>query len=173
MESGDVLRRIPPRINFHYLATVRGALNLASIVCGIIVAACANKELCKYYDDGDKDCGSASEMGMGGESFLVFVAVTGLIFTFLLLIAYLLEIPDRVFSLPWLSIEIVGQAIYTVLYFIAMAVGSFFANGGLGDAGKVNRFGVRGAWIAAAIFSAFNFLLHGASLIILWWRQRQ
>ncbi|KAJ3633441.1 hypothetical protein MTP99_010392 [Tenebrio molitor] len=58
-------------------------------------------------------------LSYNADDFYNFVAGTGFCFTGLLLLHYLCRIPDDSYRIPWVKIEVIFCAIWTLFYLIA------------------------------------------------------
>uniref|UniRef100_A0A1L8E2T8 Putative member of chemokine-like factor super family n=1 Tax=Nyssomyia neivai TaxID=330878 RepID=A0A1L8E2T8_9DIPT len=97
---------VSPQIRYDpsYLRTVPGIIKLVCIVLNLIGFICIEVSAFSYHSRG---------------SFFNSVAMTGFWFTGIMLLLYLFHVLEKFYKLPWLHIELVFCAIWTLLYALA------------------------------------------------------
>lgn len=100
---------INPEVRFEidYLKTIHGKLNVAVIVLGII-------------------CEITIAITWG--PFFGVAVICGLFNSGISLVFYLMHIPEKFYTIPWLSLEIATICIITVFYFIGTFIVAILLN---------------------------------------------
>lgn len=127
-----------PHINIKfdpsYVRTFPGALKVAECVNNIIGMICIMASSCSWCSN---------------SNWFNFVASTGLTVTLLLLLFYFFHIIEKLKFIPWLAIELLYCATWTLFYMIAALVVA--VKGGRDD-----------AWAAAGFFGFVGAILYAA-----------
>ncbi|XP_042908382.1 CKLF-like MARVEL transmembrane domain-containing protein 7 [Parasteatoda tepidariorum] len=128
--------KLPVSIRFDpsYIKTFPGMLKIAEIVNNIIGMICIMASGCSWCSN---------------SNWFNFVASTGLTVTFVLLVFYFFHIIEKLKFVPWLAIELLYAATWTLFYMIAALVVA--VKGGRDD-----------AWAAAGFFGFAGAILYAA-----------
>lgn len=113
---------VSPQIRYDrlYIQTIPGILKAVVIVLNLIGFICI--EASKY-----------SHLSRG--EYFNFVAMCGFWFSGLMLIFYIFHVVEKFFKIPWLKIEFVFYALWTLLYLIAAILAVTFNSGAYTAAG--------------------------------------
>jgi len=137
-------------IDPRYFTTIPGILKIAEICIGIICAAV---------------CGKA---WFSGNEFFLFVTITCIIITFILVLLHFLKIPKLVglpWGIRWSFIEFVYAATACVFYGIAASVQ--VARTAIGDNVIFGDFSTTyNRYMAAGVIAYFNFILYGVDAFL-------
>lgn len=122
------------RFDASYVKTFPGALKVAECVNNVVGMICIMASSCSWCSN---------------SNWFNFVASTGLTVTLLLLVFYFFHIIEKLKFIPWLAIELLYAATWTLFYMIAALVVA--VKGGRDD-----------AWAAAGFFGFVGAILYAA-----------
>jgi hypothetical protein len=99
------------RFDPSYIRTWHGILKCAQIVLNLLGFICIEVSGFSFHSRG---------------SYFIFVSMTGFWFTALLLLFYLFHLIEKFYKIPWLKIELVFCALWTLMYLIAACLAATF-----------------------------------------------
>jgi signal transduction histidine kinase len=134
------------RFDPSYIRTWHGILKCAQIVLNLLGFICIEVSGFSFHSRG---------------SYFIFVSMTGFWFTALLLLFYLFHLIEKFYKIPWLKIELVFCALWTLMYLIAACLAATFG---------VEAYSVAAvSWSKLAPRDSFKFHFCSSSAFAPWW----
>ena len=126
-----------------------GVLKVVEFIVGLIILICV----------------SVADINLSGNGFVKFVATGSLVSALILIVFYIINLPETVTFLPWNVMQIAICGFWAVCYVIAMGVAAHLASKGKNYYGNTHS-----CYTAAAIFCVVALIACGIETWGFWGR---